>query len=83
MALTSKGAVYLPAGIYDIRGTFGKGDVVEVFGEIMVNREKVKSIILTRTARKVMGKRKEDVEKEMIVASSEVIHRDKWVKSNK
>ena len=33
IALTSQGRSLLPAGIYEIEGTFGKGDVVEVFGK--------------------------------------------------
>ena len=31
-ALVSKGCSLLPAGIYEIKGNFTKGDVVEVFG---------------------------------------------------
>ena len=31
-ALVSNGSSLLPAGIYDIKGVFNKGDVVEVFG---------------------------------------------------
>ena len=30
---------------------------------------------------KVMGKRSEEVEKEMVVAAIEVIHRNNWVKA--
>ena len=82
LALTSKGSSLLPAGIYDIIGSFENGDVVEVFGENgLIGKGEV--YYSAQELRKVMGKRKEDVEKEMIVASIEVIHRDKWVKAKK
>jgi glutamate 5-kinase len=82
LALTSKGSSLLPAGIYEIMGSFEKGDVVEVFGEKgLVGKGEV--YYSAQELRKVMGKRTEDVEKEMIVASIEVIHRDKWVKAKK
>ena len=82
LALTSRGSSLLPAGIYEIIGSFEKGDVVEVFGENgLIGKGEV--YYSAQELRKVMGKRKEDVEKEMIVASIEVIHRDKWVKAKK
>lgn len=79
-ALVSNGRSLLPAGIYDITGTFEKGDVVEVFGtngllgkgEVLYSSEDLK---------KVMGKRSDELRDEFIFASIEVIHRDKWVKA--
>lgn len=81
LALTSEGRSLLPAGIYKITGSFEKGDVVEVHGingligkgEIYYSSEELS---------KVLGKRSEEVKKEIIVAAIEVIHRDNWVKSN-
>ncbi|KAA9025764.1 glutamate 5-kinase [Niallia endozanthoxylica] len=82
LALTIEGRSLLPAGIYDIVGSFEKGDVVEVFGstgllgkgEVYYSSEELK---------KVMGKRSDEVEKQMVVAAIEVIHRDNWVKVKK
>ncbi|CAH0217843.1 glutamate 5-kinase [Peribacillus frigoritolerans] len=75
-ALVSNGSSLLPAGIYEIKGVFNKGDVVEVFGangllgrgEVLYSDEELKQ---------AMGKRTS----ELIITSIEVIHRDKWVKA--
>ncbi|MFE8702761.1 glutamate 5-kinase [Cytobacillus sp. FJAT-54145] len=75
LALLSKGSSLLPAGIYDIKGTFNKGDVVEVIGkngllgkgEVLFSSEELKGL---------MGKRSD----ELALSSIEVIHRDKWVR---
>jgi glutamate 5-kinase len=81
LALTSEGRSLLPAGIYDIAGSFEKGDVVEVFGKRgLIGKGEV--FYSAEELRKVMGKRSEEVKKEMVVAAVEVvIHRDKWVKA--
>nr|WP_295970578.1 glutamate 5-kinase [uncultured Bacillus sp.] len=82
MALTSQGSSLLPAGIYEIKGSFSKGDVVEVFGaEGLIGKGEV--YYSAQELRKVMGKRTDEVEKETIVAAIEVIHRDNWVKAKK
>ncbi|UAL53580.1 glutamate 5-kinase [Bacillus sp. CMF21] len=78
LALTANGRSLLPAGIYDITGTFEAGDVVEVFGtngllgkgEVLYSSESLKQ---------VMGKRSHELTDEII--SIEVIHRDRWVKA--
>jgi glutamate 5-kinase len=78
LALTANGRSLLPAGIYDITGTFEAGDVVEVFGtngllgkgEVLYSSESLKQ---------VMGKRSQELTDEII--SIEVIHRDRWVKA--
>lgn len=78
-ALLSKGSSLLPAGIYDITGSFNKGDVVEVFskdgligkGEVLYSSDEIK---------KLMGKRSQDLNGDKVFASIEVIHRDRWVK---
>ena len=81
VALTSKGSSLLPAGIYEIKGSFEKGDVVEVYGENgLIGKGEV--YYSEEELRKVMGKRTEDVDKEIFV-SMEVIHRDKWVTAKK
>ncbi|MFJ7307269.1 glutamate 5-kinase [Peribacillus frigoritolerans] len=75
-ALVSNGSSLLPAGIYEIKGAFNKGDVVEVFGvngllgrgEVLYSDEELKQ---------AMGKKTS----ELIITSIEVIHRDKWVKA--
>ncbi|QYF85342.1 glutamate 5-kinase [Brevibacterium sp. PAMC21349] len=75
-ALVSNGSSLLPAGIYEIKGVFNKGDVVEVFGangllgrgEVLYSDEELKQ---------AMGKRTS----ELIITSIEVIHRDKWVRA--
>ncbi|WP_191562183.1 glutamate 5-kinase [Metabacillus idriensis] len=80
LALTSNGRSLLPAGIYDVKGTFEEGDVVEVFGtngllgkgEVLYSSESLKQVI---------GKRSSDVKEEFLFTSIEVIHRDRWVKA--
>ncbi|MFA1711224.1 glutamate 5-kinase [Peribacillus frigoritolerans] len=75
-ALVSNGSSLLPAGIYEIKGAFNRGDVVEVFGvngllgrgEVLYSDEELKQ---------AMGKRTS----ELVITSIEVIHRDKWVKA--
>jgi glutamate 5-kinase len=82
LALTSEGRSLLPAGIYNIVGVFEKGDVVEVYGKNgLIGRGEIyySSVVL----RKVMGKRSEEIKREIVVAAIEVIHRDNWVKSKK
>ena len=74
-ALVSKGSSLLPAGIYDIKGAFSKGDVVEVIGPTgVLGRGEV--LYSEEELRKAMGKRTTE-----ITYASEVIHRDKWVKA--
>ncbi len=82
LALTIEGRSLLPAGIYDIVGAFEKGDVVEVFGSSgLIGKGEV--YYSSEELKKVMGKRSDEVEKEMVVAAIEVIHRDNWVKVKK
>ncbi|WP_110927678.1 glutamate 5-kinase [Bacillus massiliglaciei] len=75
-ALLHQGSSLLPAGIRNIKGTFTKGNVVEVYGpsgflgkgEILCSAEELK---------KSMGKQTN----ETVLSSIAVIHRDKWVKA--
>ncbi len=69
----------LPAGITHVKGSFQKGDVVEVFG---ANGKIGKGEVTYSSAdlRKVIGKRSEIPRRRSAVTPVEVIHRDKWVK---
>lgn len=79
-ALVYKGKSLLPAGVYDIKGTFEKNDVVEVVGpqgllgkgEVLFSSEELKD---------AMGKRSEELNKDDVISSIVVIHRNKWVKA--
>lgn len=76
-ALLLHGRSLLPAGIYEVDGSFEKGEVVEVFGskgllgkgEVLYSSEELVQI---------MGKRMDELTSVMKMA---VIHRDKWVQS--
>ncbi len=75
-ALVSNGSSLLPAGIYDVKGNFNKGDVVEVFGTRgILGRGEV--LYSASELKQAMGKRTT----ELVFSSIEVIHRDKWVKA--
>lgn len=75
-ALVSKGSSLLPAGIYDVRGNFEKGDVVEVYGiSGLLGKGEVRYSIDELT--QAMGKRTNERE----CPYKEVIHRDQWVKA--
>lgn len=78
LALTTGGSSLLPAGIYKISGTFDEGDVVEVYGESgLIGKGEV--CYSSENLKKVIGKRSNEVEKVLIAAAIEVIHRDNWV----
>ena len=54
----------LPAGIYEIEGTFDKGDVVEVFGKKgMIGKGEV--YYSSSQLQKIMGKRSGEVKKDV------------------
>lgn len=77
-ALLMMGKSLLPAGIYDIKGSFNKGDVVEVYGtKGLIGKGEV--LYSSSMLRKMMGKRSEELFKENFLSSIEVIHRDDWV----
>jgi glutamate 5-kinase len=79
-ALLYNGKSLLPAGVYDIKGSFQKCDVVEVVGpngllgkgEVLFSSDELK---------KFMGKRSEELSKDEVLSSIVVIHRNKWVKA--
>ncbi|MEH6944736.1 glutamate 5-kinase [Bacillus sp. JJ722] len=77
-AILFKGCSLLPAGVFEVKGNFQKGDVVEVFGKTsLLGRGEV--AYSSEELLQVMGKRSDEREN-MEVTSVEVIHRDKWVK---
>jgi glutamate 5-kinase len=79
-ALLANGKSLLPAGIYEVSGSFVKGDVVEVFGvDGLIGKGEVH--FSADELRGIMGKRSEEVLREIDVSKMEVIHRDKWVKA--
>ncbi|KKI89348.1 hypothetical protein WQ54_26070 [Bacillus sp. SA1-12] len=79
-ALVYNGKSLLPAGVYDIKGSFEKCDVVEVVGpngllgkgEVLFSSDELKNI---------MGKRSEELREDKVLSSIVVIHRNKWVKA--
>ena len=75
-AITEKGSSLLPAGILDIKGTFKKGDIVEVYGKSgLLGRGEV--CYAVDDLRKCIGKRTE----QLVLNHIEVIHRDNWAKA--
>ncbi|MGJ7921088.1 glutamate 5-kinase [Neobacillus sp. LXY-4] len=76
-ALLLYGRSLLPAGIYDVEGTFEKGEVVEVIGSSgLLGKGEV--LYSSAELLNVMGKRTDELSS---VVTIEVIHRDKWVKA--
>lgn len=75
-ALLFHGKSLLPAGIYDVEGSFEKGEVVEVYGSSgLLGKGEV--LYTSNELSKMMGKRTGELENNAAIA---VIHRDKWVK---
>lgn len=77
-AILYHGRSLLPAGIFKVKGTFHKGDVVEVYGvngllgkgEVSYSSDELKSTIYKRNLEK---------DKDLLKRSVEVIHRNRWV----
>jgi glutamate 5-kinase len=79
-ALLYRGKSLLPAGVYDIKGSFQKCDVVEVVGPNgLLGKGEV--LFSSDELQKVMGKRSEELSKDEVLSSIVVIHRNKWVKA--
>ena len=75
-AIVERGSSLLPAGIYDVKGDFDKGDIVEVFGKSgLLGRGEIR--YSAAELRQAMGKRTD----ELVMHALEVIHRDNWVKA--
>lgn len=79
-ALLYKGKSLLPAGVFEIQGSFQKCDVVEVIGpngllgkgEILFSSDELE---------RIMGKRSDELRENEVLTSIVVIHRNKWVKA--
>lgn len=77
-AILYNGRSLLPAGIFKVKGTFERGDVVEVYGmngllgkgEVNYSSDEVKKEIKKRHEERKTGVR---------VPSVEVIHRNRWI----
>lgn len=78
-AIIKNGKSLLPAGIVKVKGDFSKGDVVEVYGahgllgkgEVNCSAEEVREELEARSKNLKKGK---------VTYSTEVIHRDRWIK---
>lgn len=80
-AVLHKGKSLLPAGVFNVKGTFEEDDVVEVYGtrgligkgEVNYSSETLKQKIYARMEQK---------ETDAFSPAVEVIHRDRWVEEN-
>lgn len=78
-AIMFNGGSLLPAGIFKVKGSFHKGEVVEVFGtngllgkgEVSCSSDEIKQEIENRNKGNSI---------DSVIPSVEVIHRDRWVK---
>lgn len=78
-AIIKNGKSLLPAGVFKVKGNFDKGDVVEVYGingllgkgEVNYSAEDIQQELELRTKQLKKGE---------VVHSTEIIHRDKWIK---
>ena len=78
-ALLLNGSSLLPAGIYQIEGSFEKGDVVEVHGSHgLLGKGEV--LCSSDHLQQIMGKRSKELDQQSFV-TIEVIHRNQWVKA--
>lgn len=74
-AIMHHGRSLLPAGITRVKGSFEKGDVVEVYGKKgMLGKGEV-----NYSSSEIIEKIKKRMEKSKLEPSIEVIHRDHWV----
>src|SRR5699024_1616125 len=77
-AILYNGRSLLPAGVFKVKGTFQKGDVVEVYGmngllgrgEVNYSSDEVKKEIKKRREDRKTGTREQSVD---------TIHRDRWI----
>lgn len=77
-ALLKNGKSLLLVGIVKVKGNFEKGDVVEVYGEnSLLGKGKVNYSAADIHAQLAM--RQENIPKEKIFPTREVIHRDYWI----
>ncbi|MGP7815606.1 glutamate 5-kinase [Niallia sp. 01092] len=78
-ALMEKGSSLLPAGIYKVEGIFEKGNVVEVIGDSgAIGKGEV--LYSSNELENIIGKKSTEYKEIASFSSTEVIHRNKWVK---
>lgn len=78
-AILYRGKSLLPAGVFKVKGSFQKGDVVEVFGvngllgrgEVTYSSDELTELI---------QKRHNADDRQSLIPTLEVIHRNRWVK---
>jgi glutamate 5-kinase len=77
-AILYKSKNLLPAGIFQIKGNFHPGDIVEVFGlHGLIGKGEV--TYSSNDLLKMMGKKSKEQTKRVNSTPVEVIHREKWV----
>ncbi|MBO1910496.1 glutamate 5-kinase, partial [Microvirga sp. 3-52] len=68
----------LPAGIFQVKGSFYPGDIVEVFGvNGLIGKGEV--TYSSNDLLKIMGQKSKEQTKRVNSTPVEVIHREKWV----
>jgi len=78
-AILHRGKSLLPAGVFKVKGNFQKGDVVEVYGvNGLLGRGEV--TYSSQELRDLIEKRSCEENKETLMPTIEVIHRNRWVK---
>ncbi|MBD8005037.1 glutamate 5-kinase [Bacillus norwichensis] len=78
-AILHRGKSLLPAGVFKVKGNFQKGDVVEVYGvNGLLGRGEV--TYSSPELRDLIEKRSCEENKETLMPTIEVIHRNRWVK---
>jgi glutamate 5-kinase len=76
-AILYKGGSLLPAGVIQVKGTFQKGDVVEVYGtggllgrgQVAYSSDELRDVMQTKR-----------MKQKKLIPAIEVIHRNRWVK---
>lgn len=77
-AILYKGSSLLPAGVFQVKGTFQKGDVVEVFGTSgLMGRGEV--AYSSDELREFIQNKRSNPKKRTMMPATEVIHRNRWV----
>lgn len=78
-AILYRGKSLLPAGVFKVKGSFQRGDVVEVFGiNGLLGRGEV--TISSEDLKEVIRKRNDEMQRDGLFPTIEVIHRNRWVK---
>ncbi|WP_445490968.1 glutamate 5-kinase [Niallia sp. 03133] len=79
-ALMENGSSLLPAGVYKMEGNFIKGNVVEVIGQYgVIGKGEV--LYSSEELQQIIGKKSTEYKETNLFLTTEVIHRNKWVKN--